>query len=482
MRALLVALLLLPLLADATPKKRHRHRRPKVVVVPEPVAPPVARPPTPEPPAEKAPAEEAPEPAPAANASGESPEASEPEPDAEPPAVEFEYQGYLRGRLMHAFVDPHALLSGIAAPLPENQATLEANIQPRLRLFDGHLTLASDFSAFTTTQAPYVSVLVSELYAQASVFDALYVLVGRRRVVWGTGLSWNPTDLVNPPRDLLEPARTRAGALMLPMVDFSLSAVTLSAFVSAPVTYDAHGLPVAVNLAAPVAGTRVFTSQFGVDMSLMYFYDAGKRRHSIGTAVSSVIAESYEVHAEGVLHLGAVDRPPMEAVDACGPALGTAPTLGGAAVIGVRRDGPDRSLVGVEYLFNSGGYTPGEYALVRSELPCLRAAAKVAGLQEPGRAPAIVAPVVLVRQHYLSVLAQRPHLTSEGWLEHLGVSGGAIVSLSDGSTILQARLDVSMRSGFVMSLVGVVFLPLDGGEMGLVPTRGLASLELQWSY
>src|SRR5207237_881578 len=123
-----------------------------------------------------------------------------------------------------------------------------------------------------------------------------------------------------------------------------------------------------------------------------------------------------------------------------------------------------------------------EYSLVRSELPCLRAAAKVAQLQDPSRAPAVTSPVVLVRQHYLSLLAQKPHLADEGLLEHFGVSGGAIVSLSDASSILQARIDASLGGGFVLSFIGAAFLGLNGGEVGLAPTRGLLSLDLQWSY
>jgi hypothetical protein len=332
-----------------------------------------------------------------------------------------------------------------------------------------------------STDPSYVSLLANEIYTQVTLFDSVYILAGRRRVVWGTGLAWNPTDLVNPPRDLLEPARTRAGALMLPMVDVALSQVTLSAFVSTPVTYNAYGIPQQVGITTPLVGARAFTNQFGTDMSAMYFYDSAKQRHSIGTAVSSIIADNYEVHAEGIVHLGSVDRPPMETVDACGPSLGPAPKYGGAAVVGARRDWSDRSLVALEYMYNSAGYSPLEYSLVRTELPCLRSAAHVEQLRDPAHATAVQQSVVLVRQHYLSLIAQRPHLTEDGWLEHLGVSGGAIISLSDGSTLVHARVDFSMGA-FVLSLSGAAVAGPNGAEMTLAPMRGMMFVEAQWSY
>ena len=453
--------------------KQVRRRNPHPVV-PDSIAPPVMRRKKPVP---VEAVEEAPESYPEAPAVEV--EAGNTQPETA--ASELDYQGHVRLRGTRAFVDRHALLAGVTTDLSDYLLTLEANLQPRVKLLDGRLTAAADVSILTGTSSPYFSVAMSELYVQATLGGSVFLLAGRRRVVWGTGLSWNPTDLINPPRDLLEPARTRAGALMLPMVDIALDQVTLSAFVNAPVTYDAYGLPRAVAIDKPIVGTRAFTNQMGADLSLMYFYDRGKNRHSVGAAMSSVIGDIYEIHAEGIVHMGSPDRPPMSAVDACGPGLGPMPTSGGSAVIGARRDWSDRSLIAVEYLFNSGGYTPDEYRLVRTELPCLRAAAKVAALSDPTRPTAITSPVVLVRQHYMSVLAQKPHLADEGWLEHIGVSGGAIVSLSDGSTIIQARVDYTVEA-LAVSLVGAAFLGPGGGEVTLAPTRGLLTVELRYSF
>ncbi len=396
-------------------------------------------------------------------------------------SIEFEHKGYARMRFQHAVLDRHALLSGITPSQSEWLVTGELNTQPRLKLFDGALTLAGDVSLLGTSDKPHVGVALNELYLEASFFSAVYVTAGRRRISWGTGLSWNPTDLVNPRRDLLEPARTRAGALFLPSIDVALPWFTVSAFLSAPVTDDAYGLPSRVELTQPVIGARLMTRQLGVDMSMMYFRDQGKDRHSLGAAASSIIADTLEVHAEGVLHLGSVDRPPMQAVDACGPSLGDDPKVGGGAVAGIRHDWSDHSMVSVEYMYNSGGWAPNEYRLVRSELPCLRAAAKVAALTEPARAPAVATPLVLVRQHYLSVLAQRPHLTEDGWLEHIGISGGAIMSLSDASTVFQARVDATF-SALTLGLMGAVTISPHQGEMSLSPTRGIIAFEARYAY
>jgi hypothetical protein len=391
----------------------------------------------------------------------------------------FELQGYLRARATHAVLDSHALLQGVTQNVPENFAVFEPNIQPKLRLFDNHITLAADISILFQSADPYATLLVNDLYVQGSILDSIYIVAGKRRVVWGTGLSWNPTDLINPQRDLLEPARTRAGSLMLPMVDVALEQVTFSAYLTPPITYDKYGAPTKVQ--SPFFGTRVFTNQFETDMSLMYFYDSVKMRHSIGTAASRIFFDNYEAHFEGILHFGPVDRPASPDSDQCGPPVGPVPNFGGAAVLGARRDWSDHSLLSVELLYSSAGYGPEEYALLRTELPCLRAGTHINQLKDPSSAPPVSQQVVLVRQMYASVLAQYPHIMSEGFLEHFGVSGGLIVSFADGSFMTQGRIDATLEP-VTFSLIGVWLFGFNGGEFTLTPTKGLVSLDVQWSY
>src|SRR5581483_2520595 len=118
--------------------------------------------------------------------------------------------------------------------------------------------------------------------------------------------------------------------------------------------------------------------------------------------------------------------------------------------------------------------SPDEYQLLRTELPCLRAATHLNQLRDPSSAPPISQQVVLVRQMYASVLAQYPHITQEGFFEHIGVSGGLIASFADGSFMTQGRIDASLDS-FTFSVIGVALVGFNGGEFTLTPTKGLLS-------
>ena len=43
--------------------------------------------------------------------------------------------------------------------------------------------------------------VVSELYALYNVNEHLNFTLGKKRIVWGPGFAFNPTDILNPPKD-----------------------------------------------------------------------------------------------------------------------------------------------------------------------------------------------------------------------------------------------------------------------------------------
>lgn len=54
--------------------------------------------------------------------------------------------------------------------------------------------------------------MLSEAYLDAPLQDGFRLLLGKKRIVWGAGLAFNPTDVLNPPKDPTDPTFQRAGA------------------------------------------------------------------------------------------------------------------------------------------------------------------------------------------------------------------------------------------------------------------------------
>ncbi len=74
--------------------------------------------------------------------------------------------------------------------------------------------------------------------------DSFVLYTGKQRIKWGTGYSWNPTDLLQPTKDLLEPGRYLEGIYAL-RAEYSNDFITPSLIIS-PDT-QALNTPVAQN-------------------------------------------------------------------------------------------------------------------------------------------------------------------------------------------------------------------------------------------
>lgn len=54
-----------------------------------------------------------------------------------------------------------------------------------------------------------------EGYIDLNFNNHLLLRVGKQRIVWGTGMAWNPSDILNPVKDPLDPLEQKQGALSL---------------------------------------------------------------------------------------------------------------------------------------------------------------------------------------------------------------------------------------------------------------------------
>lgn len=176
------------------------------------------------------------------------------------PALAAEVTGYVESRTQYSRSRVHGLLPTDA--LPEVQQLLDLNVQPRHEYRPGGF-VAADLSLFlqgawryrglnaegqevgvpvreASAARPFVS--LSELYLSHEVFPALHLLAGKKRILWGTGWAYNPTDLLNPPKDPTDPSSQRVGAYML-RVEVPLEKYTFSLVASPAVLEQESGLP-----------------------------------------------------------------------------------------------------------------------------------------------------------------------------------------------------------------------------------------------
>ena len=169
---------------------------------------------------------------------------------------------------------------------------------------------------------------MSELFASWEAAPHLNLTLGKKRVVWGSGMAVNPTDLLNPPKDPTDPAGQRAGAWLaraeLPFEHFSVSLVG-----AAKVLRQYAGLPTAL-LVYPdyptseavrnpalddrdkeahwAAAARLYALVADTDVTLTYHFthlynDAFREKSRVGLSLSRVF-DATEVHLEALVQTG----------------------------------------------------------------------------------------------------------------------------------------------------------------------------------
>lgn len=249
---------------------------------------------------------------------------------------------------------------------------------------------------------PLVS--LSELYWSHDVRPELSLLVGKKRVVWGPGMAFNPTDLLNPPKDPTDPSFQRAGAWMA-RLEVPLETMAFTVLFAPQVTWQENGLP-ARFLYDPswdptgdgqphyLVAARAYALIADADVNGMLFFshryhDFLDHSFKVGGSVSRIFANALEVHAEALVHAGSSRSYPNHACladlpSALGCLLRAEPLmerreLGGDsltthALLGARYQLDDDTLLSAEYLFQSDGYTRRDFQSLVNALALVRAA------------------------------------------------------------------------------------------------------------
>ncbi|MCB9737988.1 MAG: hypothetical protein H6747_01895 [Deltaproteobacteria bacterium] len=333
---------------------------------------------------------------------------------------------------------------------------------------------------------------ISELYTLLRFGEHWNLTLGKKRVVWGTGLAWNPTDLLNPPKDPTDPTQQRTGSWMARVEGqyerFSLSLVG-AAKATATVTHPEYML-----------GARVYALVADTDLSAFAFFgnrfnDVFEDKLRFGAAFSRVVGESFEVHGEALVQRGSsrlyvdgsctADLVAAAGCVATGEAVASHSRVDDDAVrlktlAGVRYQFGAAASVSFEYLYNQEGYEKAEFAAFASAM-ALRKSAAVAGLTLPaGALPGLPGSSSAadqggtpqkfafepLRRHYLFVTYLHPQLADD-----FTITTVLLLGLQDLSGQLAPQLTWSARQWLNLSVGAFVTLPGASG-LGVTTSAG----------
>lgn len=422
-----------------------------------------------------------------------------------------EVNGYLDSRSQFTRARVGGLLP--TRDLPQLSELLEANVQVRSRYAErgfvyGDVSLFGQFVGnYRDVDANGDEVVVpdhhppgtdplvalSELYVSHDFNDELNLLAGKKRLVWGPGFAFNPTDLVNPPKDPTDPSFQRAGAYMA-RFEVTLPQYTFTFLAAPAVTKQANGIPFRF-LTYPSwderddelhyqLAARAYALVADSDLNVMLFYgnkyteaEPFRDRLRVGASFSRYFFTDYELHAEVLLQNGSARTyassrcvADVQGLFGCfqrREALTNQrrldeKTILPKALFGVRRQFADESLFSVEYLYQADGYSRREFedfvrvAALSSRVPQIQAPnADTTARADTGTPQKFT--FQPVAKHYAFVTFQKPRIKDDFTL-----SATAIINAQDLSGLITPSVTWQAQEWLQLSLFA--FVPWPGPE------------------
>jgi hypothetical protein len=431
--------------------------------------------------------------------------------------------GYLDNRFQYSYVNPNAAPSS-TVDLPSLQEILEANIQLKVHL-GSKAFLYGDVSLLYQNGWLYYDrdgmggrvtypdhdvaslhpfVVTSELYLTYSPKPWLNFLIGKKRIVWGSGLAFNPTDLVNPPKDPTDPNFQRAGQ-WLARVELPFEKFTISALFAPQALYQNSGIPYALmkypDCAVPgctappddsyhyLLAARVYMLLYNTDVNLFYYFsnkynDQFENTSRVGASFSRYFFTDYELHAEALFQVGSAKLYPdhlCAAGGSCNLTTALAPTklhdgvLYPRVLVGGRTQFRDESSLSIEYFYQSDGYSEVEFEDVLRLLTKAQQAnvpASLTSTTSGGSSGALPQRFTFdpLRRHYLIASYTKPKIKDD-WT----IAVTLIAGLTDLSGTVSPTVSWNTREWLSLSLYG--FIPIRGIPVGTVKINDISYSE-----
>ncbi len=456
--------------------------------------------------------------APVETATTETPAAAEPEPFFK---KVVDATGYGMSRTQFTRARPWGLVP--TSDIPQLQQLLEFNAQVKVNVrphsyFSSDVSLVASWGGFyrgvdeqghevalADKASPQVQPLVSinELFVFHEFVPELNLLVGKKRIVWGPGMAFNPTDLLNPRRDPTDPTFQRSG-VWLAQVEAPLSFATFSLVFAPTVLKQTAGIPTHV-LGWPSwdsrdsqlhyqLAARVYALVWDTDLNLMFFFgnraaDEFQEKPRVGLSFSHVFG-GLEVHGEGLFQTGSArdylnGACLTNVAAALGCSIAKTPfaakthledtELRPRVLVGARYQFSDDSMVSLEYLYQHDGWNRDHFQDLANGLGLVTEArglgldaTKFAGASALfGGGSADGLPVRFAfdprGRHYAFLTIQKPRLFDDWTLQAV-----VIANLRDLSSTVTPSIVWSATDWLNLSLLG--FVPIPGPDALSVKT------------
>jgi hypothetical protein len=289
-------------------------------------------------------------------------------------------------------------------------------------LLDGHDELTESATA-----------TVNEAYLNVPLADWLILVCGKKRIVSGVGLSCNPSDFINPPKDPLDPLSEKRGVYCLNATMF-IDWFSLSQTVVLNQALDRFGFGTRLSFSGAVPG---------MDLNLTFFYSSNDL-FNLGASLDATPFDRVPVLSNLALHAETGFRQVSDTAvfnDLSGlpEARGTRFDFYKDALAGLRFTIPGwGTMLAAEYYHIDDGYEP-------SELRALEDAAAMTSIAYvPGR---------MCRDNLMLSLIQ-PTLTQKGtpFTDTLGISATLLLNLADGSFLVSGKIESSVITNCVIGL------------------------------
>jgi hypothetical protein len=430
-----------------------------------------------------------------------------------------EVNGYAANRLQYGHVHTGGLIP--TEDIPSITELLEGNIQLKVS-FGKDAFAYADLSVFFQTAGLYYTedaagrrvgvpdhdvaslhplIVPAELYASFSPRPWLALLAGRKRITWGSAFAFNPTDLVNPPKDPTDPAFQRAGS-WLARVEAPFEKLTMTVLFAPSVMRQVSGIPYRLlvhpeypEAGQPAAGyqrpngeahfltaARLYALVANADVNLIYYFsnryrsdDDFRDKSRFGASFSRYFFDDWELHLEALLQLGSTRRfadsavangglPSAATIDAVLPQRKLASNaFSPHVVLGTRHMFADESNLSVEYYYQADGYSSAEL----EDYVRLLARAKALGLAPSFGAPSSQGGLPQkftfdpLRRHYLIAGYNKPKIRDD-----FAVGATLIAGLEDLSGTVSPMVSWNAREWLTLS--AAAFVPFHDLPVGTV--------------
>jgi hypothetical protein len=388
---------------------------------------------------------------------------------------------------------------------PARTGLLEGNERFRLQDEENRFALAGDASAYLSTADRTYQLVPNELFADLAPLEGAGLNLGRRKLVYGSGFAYNPTDWLNVAKDPLNPQEQKVGAY-LALAEFHRGNYGLTAIYAPRVTENLHRLPTDVDYATYTGLVRAYALVAEGDLNVQggVVNDKPRAGLSYGRFFDLV-----EAHVEASVRQGS-DTPRLDPrmpgllqrFAAMGTAATASPLLRGVTVApfvypdaesdrwfpqvlaGTRYTTEDNDMLALEYLWNGEGLDSNSWDARIDFLR--RVPAAFAGLLSGASAadPSKKFNVRMLRRNYVFASWSRPKLsTASPLLEDLGVQVALTANVDRAPSMLPYAAVSLVRGDHAKVLAGVA-APIGSptSEYGSLPFREMYVFQTEITF